>query len=85
MLVRGGRATKARLLDFVGRGGSDVNAVVAEGHATPEALVQLGTGRPQRAVAHQVHPACLKGGMHLTVGSGEILDVHAVALLNERL
>ena len=85
MLVRSGRATKACLLDFIGRGSSDVNAVVAEGHATPEALVHFETGRPQRAVAHQVHPTCLKGSMHLTVGSGEILDVRAVALLDKRL
>ena len=62
-----------------------MKAVVAEGHATPEALVQLGTGCPQRAVAHQGHPACGKGSMHLTVSPGEILDVRTVASLDERL
>ena len=62
-----------------------MSTVVAEGHAAPEAYVHLGTGRPQRAVTRQGHPACDQGSMYLAVAPGEILEVRAVALLDKRL
>ena len=83
--IAGQAGTRDGLPDFIDRGVPVVRAVGAEGHATPGALVHLGTGRPQCAVAHHGYPACDKGSMQLTVAPGEILDVRAVALLNERL
>ena len=77
--------TRGSLNNLFKQGTPVVSAVVAEGHATPEALIHLGTGHPQCTVVRRGHPTCGKGSTHLTVSPGEILDVRAVALLDERL